>query len=69
MELDNYGQSTFLILEDIKIGDGAPVSLVEFRRSLTTSFFFKFWLNVTYKLEHEENHVHDLHISSGSISQ
>ncbi|OAE28920.1 hypothetical protein AXG93_175s1010 [Marchantia polymorpha subsp. ruderalis] len=28
MELDNYGQSTFLILEDIKIGDGAPQTIV-----------------------------------------
>ncbi|BBM98107.1 xanthine dehydrogenase/oxidase [Marchantia polymorpha subsp. ruderalis] len=49
-----------LIPEDVKIGDGAPGGMVEFRRSLTTSFFFKFWLNVTYKLEQEENHVHDL---------
>lgn len=48
------------IAEDVKIANNAPGGMVEFRRSLTTSFFFKFYLHVMYKLEQEENYVHDL---------
>lgn len=39
-----------LLAEDLPLKPGAPGGQVEYRRSLTTSFFFKFYLNVSQRL-------------------
>lgn len=39
-----------LLAEDLPLEPSAPGSMIEFRRTLTTSFFFKFYLNVTQEL-------------------
>ncbi|RZC77500.1 hypothetical protein C5167_001722 [Papaver somniferum] len=41
--------------EDIVIKDGAPGGMVEFRRLLTLSFFFKFCLWVSHQMEGEQS--------------
>ncbi|KAL2650085.1 hypothetical protein R1flu_018213 [Riccia fluitans] len=48
------------ISEDVMLADNAPGGMIEFRKSLTTSFFFKFYLHVMYSLEQEANYSHDL---------
>ncbi|CAM0151873.1 unnamed protein product [Urochloa decumbens] len=40
-----------LLKEDIPLSDNAPGGMVEFRRSLTLSFFFKFFLSVTHEMK------------------
>ncbi|CAL4915113.1 unnamed protein product [Urochloa decumbens] len=39
-----------LLKEDIHLSENAPGGMVEFRRSLTLSFFFKFFLSVTHDM-------------------
>ncbi|CAL4940191.1 unnamed protein product [Urochloa decumbens] len=39
-----------LLKEDIPLSENAPGGMVEFRRSLTLSFFFKFFLSVTHDM-------------------
>ncbi|CAN6312206.1 unnamed protein product [Urochloa humidicola] len=39
-----------LLKEDIHLSEDAPGGMVEFRRSLTLSFFFKFFLSVTHDM-------------------
>ncbi|CAL4993427.1 unnamed protein product [Urochloa decumbens] len=40
-----------LLKEDIPLSENAPGGMVEFRRSLTLSFFFKFFLSVTHEMK------------------
>ncbi|KAL3701831.1 hypothetical protein R1sor_019853 [Riccia sorocarpa] len=49
-----------LISHDVGLVDNAPGGMVEFRKSLTSSFFFKFYLHVMYTLEQEANYLHNL---------
>lgn len=39
-----------LLAEDLPLASGAPGGQVEYRRSLASSFFFKFYLNVSQQL-------------------
>ncbi|KAM5584530.1 xanthine dehydrogenase 1 [Rosa sericea] len=43
-----------IIQKDVLLGDNAPGGMVEFRKSLTLSFFFKFFLWVSHQLEREK---------------
>ena len=43
-----------LLAEDLPLAPGAPGGQVEYRRSLASSFFFKFYLNVTLQLSNQE---------------
>ncbi|KAJ7379815.1 hypothetical protein OS493_012562 [Desmophyllum pertusum] len=43
-----------LLAEDLPLAPGAPGGQVEYRRSLATSFFFKFYLNVSQSLSKNE---------------
>ena len=43
-----------LLAEDLPLKPGAPGGQVEYRRSLATSFFFKFYLNVSQRLSNNE---------------
>lgn len=43
-----------LLAGDLPLAPGAPGGQVEYRRSLASSFFFKFYLNVSQQLGHEE---------------
>ena len=38
------------LAEDLPLAAGAPGGMIEYRRSLTTSFFFKFYLHTTDEL-------------------
>nr|XP_034607198.1 xanthine dehydrogenase-like isoform X4 [Setaria viridis] len=40
-----------LLKEDIPLSENAPGGMVEFRRSLSLSFFFKFFLSVTHEMK------------------
>lgn len=40
-----------LLKEDISLSENAPGGMIEFRRSLTLSFFFKFFLSVTHEMK------------------
>lgn len=40
-----------LLKDDLPLDPGAPGGMVEFRRTLTTSFFFKFYLSVQIQLQ------------------
>lgn len=42
-----------LMAEDLPLAPGAPGGMVEFRRTLTTSFFFKFYLTVQLQLQQQ----------------
>lgn len=39
------------LAQDLPLAPGAPGGMVEFRRTLVTSFFFKFFLSVHHKLQ------------------
>ncbi|XP_020627784.1 xanthine dehydrogenase/oxidase-like isoform X2 [Orbicella faveolata] len=43
-----------LLAEDLPLKPGSPGGQVEYRRSLGTSFFFKFYLNVSVQLSNQE---------------
>ena len=43
-----------LLAEDLPLKPGAPGGQVEYRSSLATSFFFKFYLNVSQRLSNNE---------------
>ncbi|KAI3907500.1 hypothetical protein MKW92_010358 [Papaver armeniacum] len=55
--------------EDIVIKDGAPGGMVEFRRSLTLSFFFKFFLWVSHQMEGEQSFKETVPLSHLSAVQ
>ena len=40
-----------LLADDLPLAPGAPGGMVEYRRTLTTSFFFKFYLTVLMQLQ------------------
>ena len=40
-----------LLADDLPLAAGAPGGMVEYRRTLTTSFFFKFYLTVLMQLQ------------------
>lgn len=48
-----------LLAGDLPLAPGAPGGQVEYRRSLASSFFFKFYLNVSQQLGHEEVSTQD----------
>ncbi|KAH7315284.1 hypothetical protein KP509_21G042700 [Ceratopteris richardii] len=48
-----------MLREDIVIAENAPGGMTEFRSSLVSSFFFKFFLLASYKLEEEGKFIHD----------
>lgn len=47
-----------MLRKDIVIAENAPGGMAEFRSSLVASFFFKFFLSSTYRLEDEGKLVH-----------
>ncbi|KAG2539897.1 hypothetical protein PVAP13_9NG506500 [Panicum virgatum] len=56
-----------LLKEDIPLSENAPGGMVEFRRSLTLSFFFKFFLSVTHDMNMKgllEDGLHADHASA-----
>ena len=40
-----------LLADDLPLAPGSPGGMVEYRRTLTTSFFFKFYLTVLTQLQ------------------
>ena len=40
-----------LLADDLPLAAGSPGGMVEYRRTLTTSFFFKFYLTVLMQLQ------------------
>ncbi|XP_055957965.1 xanthine dehydrogenase/oxidase [Patella vulgata] len=54
--------------EDLPLDPGAPGGIVEYRKTLTTSFFFKFYLTVTQQLYNkgitQENTIPRSHLSA-----
>ena len=40
-----------LLADDLPLAAGSPGGMVEYRQSLTTSFFFKFYLTVLTQLQ------------------
>jgi len=56
-----------LLKEDISLSENAPGGMIEFRRSLTLSFFFKFFLSVTHEMKIKgllEDGLHADHLSA-----
>ncbi|KAG8432674.1 hypothetical protein GDO86_017063 [Hymenochirus boettgeri] len=49
-----------LIVDEISLPPSAPGGMVEYRRTLTLSFFFKFYLEVLQRLNHMESHNSDI---------
>ena len=39
--------------DDLQLTPGAPGGMVEYRRTLTTSFFFKFYLTIQLQLQQQ----------------
>lgn len=57
---DTTNTALTLLENEIPMGEGAPGGMVEFRRSLISSFFFKFFLHTSYQLESHANFKHGL---------
>lgn len=55
--------------KDILLKENAPGGMVEFRRSLTSSFFFKFFLWVSHQMKDEESFPPNLGLSNLSAIQ
>ncbi|TVU00883.1 hypothetical protein EJB05_53661 [Eragrostis curvula] len=56
-----------LLKEDIPLSENAPGGMIEFRRSLTLSFFFKFFLSVTHEMNIKgllKDGLHGTHLSA-----
>ena len=49
-----------LLAEDLPLAPGTPGGQIEYRRSLASSFFFKFYLNVSLQLSNQEVRCHNL---------
>ncbi|KAF2076171.1 hypothetical protein CYY_002524 [Polysphondylium violaceum] len=61
-------QETYKYLEnDLPLAQGAPGGMIEYRRSLTTSFFFKFYLTVCKKL-FEQSSIPEYQVSEKELS-
>ncbi|XP_022782226.1 xanthine dehydrogenase/oxidase-like [Stylophora pistillata] len=56
-----------LLAEDLPLAPGAPGGQVEYRRSLSSSFFFKFYLIVSQQLSHKE--VPDDHFEEDMVGR
>ncbi|XP_067680306.1 xanthine dehydrogenase/oxidase-like [Haliotis asinina] len=50
---DLVTKATALLAEELQLDPGAPGGMCEYRQSLTTSFFFKFYLSVQLPLCHQ----------------
>ena len=48
-----------LLAEDLPLAPGTPGGQIEYRRSLASSFFFKFYLNVSLQLSNQEVRCHN----------
>ena len=48
-----------LLAEDLPLAPGTPGGQIEYRRSLASSFFFKFYLNVSLQLRNQEVRCHN----------
>ena len=57
---ETLDQALALLEKEIFMADNAPGGMVEFRRSLISSFFFKFYLHTCYKLEAHAGFEHGL---------
>lgn len=57
-----------ILQEDIFLKDGAPGGMVEFRKSLTLSFFFKFFLWVSHQMDGKKS-IESLQLSHVSAVQ
>lgn len=57
---ETLDQALGLLEQEIHMADNAPGGMVQFRRSLISSFFFKFFLFTNYKLEAHANFSHGL---------
>lgn len=57
-----------ILQEDIFLKDGAPGGMVEFRKSLTLSFFFKFFLWVSHQMDGKKS-IESLQLSHLSAVQ
>ncbi|XP_038983377.1 xanthine dehydrogenase-like isoform X2 [Phoenix dactylifera] len=63
-------QDTLQILkEDVPLAEDAPGGMVEFRKSLTLSFFFKFFSWVTHKMNEKVSFMEGLHKTDLSAIQ
>ena len=49
-----------LLAEDLPLAPGTPGGQIEYRRSLASSFFFKFYLNVSLQRSNQEVRCHNL---------
>lgn len=50
---ETLGEACRLVLDEISLDPAAPGGKVEYRRTLTVSFLFKFYLEVLYTLRSE----------------
>ena len=57
---ETLDKALVVLAEEIFMADNAPGGMVEFRRSLISSFFFKFFLYTSYKLEAHADFKHGL---------
>lgn len=58
-----------MLNEDIVLSENAPGGMIEFRRSLTLSFFFKFFLFVSNEIDHKGYFTKDLNVTHRSAIQ
>ena len=58
-----------LLAEDLPLAPGAPGGQVQFRQSLATSFFFKFYLNVSECLTNQAKVTYRNFFSSGFLNK
>ncbi|KAF6158613.1 hypothetical protein GIB67_040127 [Kingdonia uniflora] len=52
-----------ILEEDILINENAPGGMVEFRKSLTSSFFFKFYLWVSQQMDEKQSFIKEVELS------
>lgn len=57
-----------LLAEDLALAPGTPGGQIEYRRSLASSFFFKFYLNVSLQLSNQEVRCHNLNFLLDNFS-
>ena len=57
-----------LLAEDLPLTPGTPGGQIEYRRSLASSFFFKFYLNVSLQLSNQEVRCHNLNFLLDNFS-
>ena len=57
-----------LLAEDLPLAPGTPGGQIEYRRSLASSFFFKFYLNVSLQLSNQEVRCYNLNFLLDNFS-